>query len=232
LDLSAAYAYPDDRAWLRANMVTSTDGSAVVSGRSAGLGGPVDHEVFAALRGLADAVVVGAGTARTEGYRALRARADVAEARRDRGQRPAPVLVLVSNRLDLDPDSELFHGGAERTIVLTHGASNGDRRAALENVADVVVTGADHLDLPAALDRLAERRLTRLLCEGGPHLLADVAAAGLLDELCLTVAPRLVGGAGTRIVSGPDLDMPLQLAQLLESDGTLFARYLRASDGR
>ncbi len=230
VDPVAVYAYPTElaRPWVRANMVSSADGSAVVDGRSRGLSSDVDQEVFGVLRGLADAVLVGAGTARIEGYRSLRARPKYAELRAALGQRPAPVLVLVSGRLDLDPASELFHGGPEETIVVTSARSDPGRRAELAQVADVVVAGDEAVDVAAALDRLAERGLLRVLCEGGPHLLAAVTAAGRLDELCLTITPRLVGGAGRRVLAGPSVDAPLALGHLLEQDGVLLARYLLA----
>lgn len=230
VDLRAAYAYPTDlpdRAWVRANMVSSLDGAAVVDGRSGALGGAGDKEVFGVLRGLADAVLVGAGTARIEGYRALRAKEAFAALRDSLGQPPAAVLVLVSGRLDLDPDSPLFHGGSQRTIVVTHSASNPLLRKRLAKVAEVIEAGADAVDVGAALDALAARGFDRVLCEGGPHLLADIAAAGRLDELCLTLAPRVVGGVATRITAGPELDESFEIAHLLDDDGTLFARYVR-----
>ena len=105
VDPIVAYRYPNDRPWLRANMVSSLDGSAVRDGRSEGLSSAADKEVFGVLRGLADVVLVGAGTARTEGYRALRPKEAYAGVRASLGQRPAPVLALVSGRLDLDPAS-------------------------------------------------------------------------------------------------------------------------------
>lgn len=229
VDLTDAYAYPRGAAlWVRANMVSSVDGSAVVDGRSEGLSTPGDKQVFGVLRGLADAVVVGAGTARTEGYRALRAKPDYASLRESLGQHAAPVLVLVSGRLDLDPASPLFHGGDRRTVLVTSAASDPGRRDRLGAVADVIVAGDVHVDMAAALEQLAARGLTRVLCEGGPHLLADLAASGRLDELCLTLAPRLVGGDGPRITVGPAIGTRLALAQLLEDDSALFASYVRA----
>lgn len=231
VDLRAAYAYPTDlagRCWLRANMVSSVDGAATVDGKSGGLSGAGDQKLFAVLRGLSDVVLVGAGTARTEGYRAMRAKDEYADARMALGQRPAPVLVLVSARLELDPSSQLFHGGAERTIVVTPASSPADRRVLLAEVAEVVVAGDDQVDVGAATDALVERGLPRVLCEGGPALLADVATVGRLDELCLTVAPRLVGGESRRILRGPQVDVELRLAHLLDDEGTLFARYVRA----
>ena len=230
VDLRAAYAYPTDiggRPWVRANMVSSLDGAAVVDGRSGALGGDGDKEVFGVLRGLADAVLVGAGTARIEGYRALRAKQAFSALRASLGQPPAPVLVLVSARLDLDPTSQLFHGGGEQTIIVTPSSSPADLRALLTEVADVVVAGDDLIDVGAAIDALVARGLTRVLCEGGPSLLADVAAAGVLDELCLTVTPRLVGGDARRILHGSPVDARLRLGHLLEDDGSLFARYVR-----
>ena len=231
VDLHDAYAYPAGQGtgspWVRANMVTSLDGSAVKEGRSGGLGGPADKEVFGVLRSLCDAVLVGAGTARTEGYKAPRVKD--AERRAAAGQRPAPVLVLVTRGLDLDPGSALF-AGAERTVVVTSASSDRDARDRLAEVADVVVAGDEQVDVAAALDHLAARGLTRMLCEGGPSLLADVAAAGRLDELCLTISPQLVGGDGPRVAHGPDLDVDLAPVSLLEADGVLLARYVRGEE--
>lgn len=228
-ELHTAYRYPDHGVLVRANMVASVDGSAVRAGRSGGLSSEADTTVFALLRALADVVLVGAGTARIEGYRALRPKEAYAEARRDRGQRPAPVLAVVSSRLDLDPKSELFHGGADRTVVITHEASNARTRDRLAEVADVVLAGADQVDLGRAVDQLAERGLTRVLCEGGPSLLADLVAAERLDELCLTISPQLVGGPGRRILSTPlELYRQLRLAHLLEDNGVLLGRWTSA----
>jgi len=226
--LRSVYAYPADRPWLRANMVSSLDGAATVDGRSGGLSPAADKAVFSLLRGLCDAVLVGAGTARSEGYRALRARPGDADLRASRGQRPAPVLVLVSGRLTLDPASALFTGGAQRTVVITSDASDPPARARLGAVADVVVAGEDTVDLAVALRALKDRGLTRVLCEGGPRLLGDVVAAGLLDELCLTVSPVLVGGDAPRLMSGPATGpAPLRLASVLSDQDVLLMRYLR-----
>jgi riboflavin biosynthesis pyrimidine reductase len=225
VDLAEAYAYPPGDRWVRANMVSSLDGSAVQDGRSGGLSGPADKAVFAVLRSLCDVVMVGAGTARAEGYRAPRAKPGDAERRVARGQRPAPVLALVTRRLDLDPTSALFTG-EHRTVVVTSAVSEPSARDRLAQVADVVAVGDDGVDLSAALDALHGRGLSRVLCEGGPSLLGQVAAAGLLDELCLTFSPKVVGGDGARIVHGPAVSLELTPAHLLEQDDTLFARYV------
>lgn len=225
VDLVEAYAYPTDRAWVRANMVTSLDGSTAVHGRSGDLGGDADSAVFDVLRSLADVVLVGAGTARTEGYKAPRAKAGHAAVRSRLGLRPAPVLALVTRSLDLDPASAFFTGD-ERTVVVTPASGDEDARAELARVADVVIAGEADLDVADALDQLAARGLTRVLCEGGPGLLGSVLAAGRLDELCLTTSPLLVGGDGPRVVTGRELNVGLDLACLLESDGALLARYV------
>ena len=136
---------------------------------------------------------------------------------------------MVSARLDLPADSRLFAGAPTRSLVLTCAAADRGRLAALREVADVVVAGDDRVDLCAAVAALAERGLTRMLCEGGPALLARVAAAGQLVELCLTVSPLLTAGGAGRILAGPELSPahPLHLTHLLEEDGSLFARYAR-----
>jgi riboflavin-specific deaminase-like protein len=225
VDLRELYAFPTGRPWVRANMVCSLDGSAVHNGRSEALSGPSDKKVFGVLRGLCDAVLVGAGTARTEGYRGLRARATYADIRAERGQHPAPRLVVVSRGLDLDPTSELFVGD-QPTIVVTHGRSDETARDRIAEVAEVVVVGDQAVDLAAAIDELVARGLQRILCEGGPSLLADLSATGRLDDLCLTLSPLLVGGEGSRVLHGAEADVPLRLAHLLEEDGVLLGRWV------
>jgi riboflavin-specific deaminase-like protein len=225
VDLRELYAFPTHRPWVRANMVCSLDGSAVHNGRSEALSGPSDKKVFGVLRGLCDAVLVGAGTARTEGYRGLKARATYADIRAELGQTPAPRLVVVSRQLDLDPTSELFVGD-QPTIVITHAGSDESARSRIAEVADVIVCGDEDVDLPAALDELAGLGLRRILCEGGPSLLADVAATGRLDDLCLTLSPLLVGGDGPRVLHGAHSDVKLRLAHLLEEDGILLGRWV------
>ena len=230
-DLRRLYAYPADRPWVRANMVSSLDGAATVDGRSAGLSSAADKIVFDVLRGLCDVVLVGAGTARAEGYRAPGPKPAYAAQRAGLGQHAAPVLALVSGRLDLDPSSDLFTG-AERTLVLTAAGSGAGARSRLAEVADVVVAGEERVDVSAAIDVLVERGLPRVLCEGGPHLLADVTRSDRLDELCLTTAPCLAGGPGPHIAEGlvpPQGSEPagLDLVHLLEQESTLLARYVR-----
>jgi len=224
------------RHWLepggvRANFISSVDGAVTVAGLSRGLQTPGDNRVFAVLRDLADAVVVGAGTARLEGYAVVELSARRRAIRRRFGLDEALPTAVVSHSLQLDPSTALFSADGPRTIVITRGAADQSVRAQLEAVADVLICGEEVVDLGAACLALSERGLTRLVCEGGPTLFADLAQAGLVDELCLTVSPQLAGPGAGRITAGPSwpLDMggrsPLRLEGLLEEDEALFCRY-------
>ncbi|MGH3342175.1 MAG: pyrimidine reductase family protein [Carbonactinosporaceae bacterium] len=227
-DLERLYAYPPARPWLRANMVASLDGAATSSGRSGELSDTADRRLFRVLRGLADVILVGAATVRKEGYGAAKARPEFAEGRAERGQPPAPRLAVVSRTLDLDFTSSFFTAST-RTTILAPAAAPADRLAAAREVADVIIAGDEVVDVGRAVDALAGPGHERLLCEGGPHLLAQIVAAGRLDELCLTLSPRLTAGDAPRILAGqPEIVPPAQLRldQLLEQDGFLFARYL------
>jgi riboflavin biosynthesis pyrimidine reductase len=231
-DLPAAYAYPDGSGgpWVRANMVASADGAATWEGRSGGLGNEADRRLFLLLRGLADAVVVGAGTVRAEGYGP--ARPDPAWEGLREGRPATPALAIVSRSLDLDFEAPVFTeaGPGAATLVLTTETADPDRLAAAREHAEVITAGRDGVDWRAAFARLAELGHRRLLCEGGPLVLAQVAAAGMLDELCLTVSPVLASGSAPRVLNGPSLPLaaPLRLAHVLEDDeGFLFLRYER-----
>jgi riboflavin biosynthesis pyrimidine reductase len=228
-DLTGLYAYPDGQ-WLRANMVSSADGAAILEGATAGLSSAADRRLFALLRTLADVIVAGSATVRAEKYRPVRQH----ELWRDLrlGRPPTPPIAVVSARLDLDPASHLIASAPPhaRTIILTTAQSPPDRRAVLARHADVIVAGQEAVDLKAAVDALTDRGYRRMLAEGGPHLLAGLVAAGLLDELCLTIGPLLAGPGASRIVAGallPVSPIPLTLALLLEDDGFLFCRYTR-----
>jgi riboflavin biosynthesis pyrimidine reductase len=227
--LARLYCYPRER-WLRANMVSSADGAGFLDGRSGGLSSDADRRLFGLLRALADVVLVGAGTARTERYKPARPRDSLAELRA--GRPATPPIALVSRTLDLDLDSPLLRDAPPdaRTIVITCAASPDARQAAVARVAEVIVAGQAMVDLKEAVGALADRGLGRVLCEGGPHLLAQVAADGLLDELCLTIGPLLAGPGPSRIVTGsPFPARPMTLAHVLEADGFLFCRYLTKS---
>ncbi len=234
-DLEAAYAVPPGPApHVRVNFVASADGAAWLDGRSGGLSTPADKRVFALLRDLADVVLVGAGTIRTEGYSYPDFGPERRARRRALGLAERPTFAVVSGGLDLDPTSRLFAGAPVRTIIFTGTAAPPDRRDALAAVADVVTVGGEHVDLARAVDELAARGLRRVLSEGGPALLGGLVAAGRLDELCLTVSPLLAGPGPGRIVAGPGHPPAgLTVLRLLSEDSSLFTRYAvdRAPEG-
>jgi riboflavin-specific deaminase-like protein len=227
------YAYPTlagGRWWLRANMLSSVDGAVTgPDGRSGSLSTDTDRSLLRYLRGLSDAIMVGAGTARTEDYGPPSVDDPTLVRRAAVGQAPRPRLVVVSRSLSLDPAARMF-SGPDRVIVVTSRAADWNAIERLAEVADVVRAGDDAVDLTELLGVLADQGLRRLLCEGGPSLLADLVAGRLLDELCLTTVPTLVGGSARRLGAGaaPDPRFELALTSMSrESDGTLFTRWGR-----
>jgi len=204
--------WPDagPRPGLRLNMVASADGATTVAGTSGGLGGPADRALFVLLRSLADVVLVAAGTVRAERY----------------GHSSVPVAV-VSRSCRFDWDAPFFSAQKARPIVVTVADAPEPLRARAAEVTEVVLAGERDVDLARALDELGAMGFRSVLAEGGPSLNAQLAAAGLIDELCLTLAPSLVGGHAKRILDGPALPTPveLRLCSVCEQDGFLFLRW-------
>lgn len=226
-DLLDVYAFPARGPWLRMNFISSLDGAATRSGRSGGLGDDADRRVFELLRCPAHAVLVAAGTVRTEGYGAMRLDGDATAWRTARGLAEHPVFALVTGSLNLDPASEVFADAPVRPIVYTSGSAPADRRAALERVADVVAVGEGEVDLGAVKADLADRGHTRIHSEGGPSLFGSMLAQGTVDELCLTLAPTLEAGDGPRIASGPASPTSMRLDTALRAGDELLLRYRR-----
>jgi riboflavin biosynthesis pyrimidine reductase len=195
---------------VRLNMIASVDGATAVAGLSGGLGGPADQALFAVLRSKADVVLVAAGTVRAERY----------------GPLDVPVAVL-SRSCRLDWDSAFFTAATTPPIVVTVAKASAPERKKAADLADVVIAGERDVDLAAALGALAERGYAHVLAEGGPTMNGQLAAAGLLDELCLTVSPQLAGGEAKRVLAGPALPSGpgWQIRSLCEQDGFLFLRY-------
>jgi riboflavin biosynthesis pyrimidine reductase len=228
-DLVELYAYPHDRRWVRANFVTTLDGAAQGSDKKSGtLSSAADRSIFALLRSLCDVVLVGANTTRVEGYQPVRASELDAETRSRLGLAPVPAVAVVTRSLDVDPS--LLEGGDAPTLVITTDDAADRHADRLPGAADVIVAGRTSVDFAQAIDQLGGRGLQRVLCEGGPGLMRDLVASGRLDELCLTIRPLIVAGDRYRIARGeavvPETQMALR--SLLESDGDLFARYVRA----
>lgn len=198
-------------------MIATLDGSVTgADGRSGSIGTPADRRIYLLQRELADAVLVGAGTARAEGYQPPQAGAD--------GRRLT--LIVVSERGSLPPSlaTEQTHPGSVLFVVpraaSTRGVASARRRLGAEHVWTV---GEDHVDLVELRARLTRHGLRHLICEGGPRLLSAMYAADLIDELALTTAPLTVGGDAGRIITGPAADRPHRLAMLLEGSNTLLS---------
>ncbi len=233
VDAADAYAAdrarPDERPWLMLNMVASADGAAAIDGRSGGLGGPADRAVFSALRGLADVILVAAGTARAENYGPPHVSEATRRQRRTRGQTDAPRMALVTRSMDLELGSPLFTQAETPPLVLTAESAPPDRRTAASEVAEVVVLGQQSVDLERALVEIGRTGAAVVLAEGGPSLNGQLVAGDSIDELCLTVSPLLIGGDSLRIARGGHaMSRSLELAHVLTEDDLLFLRYVRS----
>jgi riboflavin biosynthesis pyrimidine reductase len=214
--------------WLRVNFVSSVDGAATTAGVSGGLGDASDKRLFELLRRVSDVVLVGAGTVRDEGYGALRVSDDSARWRQKRGLPAHPVFAIVSGSLDLDPASGIFSDAPVPPVIITTTRATAQQLARFDGLADVIVAGSEHVDVPLALAGLHERGLMHVLNEGGPSLFGSLIAADAVDELCLTVAARLEAGDARRIANGPvGAPAHLALTRVLKHESTLLLRYGR-----
>ncbi len=235
MDYAALYPWPQ-RSWLRSQMVTTLDGATVgADGRSGSISSPADKRVFVETRRLSDAIVVGAGTIRAERYRPMVAKPEWQDARADAGLAPAVQVVIVSGRLDLPWDEQLFSG-------LHASGDRGDERvrrptaaAVANHHAQVWQIGAMSVDLRAVVSALHERGLRRLVCEGGEALLDGLVREELVDEMDVTISPILAGagyladpGAEARLPGTNDLSR-FSLAHQFVEDEFTFCRFVRES---
>jgi riboflavin biosynthesis pyrimidine reductase len=219
-----------DRPYVVANFVSSLDGRGSVTGLSGGLSDAGDRAVFWALRGAVDAILVGTGTLEAESYGRMIKDPAVRARRRKKGLRPEPLTCILTRGGRLPLDIPLFSEPEAHVIVFS-----GDEVELGGSSArvDVVRLPPAELDFAHALARLrSEHEVRALLCEGGPSVLSALLREGVIDELCLTLAPKLVGGGtGTAITAGPELPELAQarLAGVIERQGTLFLRYQRTN---
>jgi riboflavin biosynthesis pyrimidine reductase len=228
-DLAELYGYPVERTWVRANFVSTLDGAVQgIDDRAGSISDSADRRVFALLRSLSDVVVVGAGTARAEGYRPVQPDEVDTGVRHAHGLTAVPSIAVVSRTLDVA--EALLRGGEARTLVFTTATAPDARVKEASAFADVVVAGDETIEPDRVVDELTARGCQRILLEGGPQLMRAFVAADRCDELCLTLSALLVGGDRHRLLRGGAIDPsePLQLRHLLEEDGTLFCRYTRA----
>jgi riboflavin biosynthesis pyrimidine reductase len=207
-ELPELYAAPD-QPWLRVNMVATVDGAATgEDGTSRSINTGADKVVFDLLRDISDALVVGAGTVRIEGYAV--------------GRKP---LVVVSRSASVPPTQRKASRGKVLMATVSSAPYLEEARQILGN-ENVLVLGSHRVDLARMKDELVLRGFRHLLSEGGPHLLRDLLDQGVADELDATIVPRMVGGGHLRITDGPPLDVSLRLHTLVEQDNTLLARWL------
>jgi riboflavin-specific deaminase-like protein len=217
-----------ERPYLVLNFATTLDGRAAIDGQSGPIGSATDSEMLQRLRTRVDAVMIGAGTMRAERYGRMVSDPSLRAYRERTGLAHDPLGVIISNRLELPWDTGLFTDGGGRVVIFTAS----DREPPQTATPVTVVRHPDGVDLAEALAWLrGERGIRSVLCEGGPTLHGRLRESGLADELFLTIAPKIVGGEGPRILEGalPDVD-EVELAWLLESGSELFARYRGISE--
>jgi riboflavin-specific deaminase-like protein len=227
----------EDRPYLALNMVATADGRVTIDGRSGAIGNEADRELFHELRAHVDAVMAGAGTVRTERYRRLVRDADCRARRREAGLDPDPLAVIVSGRLALSADIPLLQDPDSRVVIVT--ASDAELEGSRAQVEYLRPE-----DAPAAPAELRERAaglvlapmlrklrsdhgVRTVLCEGGPVLNGALLREGLVDELFLSVAPKLAAESGPTVVSGPPLDhaAEMELLSVMEAGGQLSVHY-------
>ena len=223
LDLVAAAH--EDRPYTVTNFALTVDGMATIDGRSGPIGTETDTAMLVGLRTRVDALMIGAGTMRTERYGRVVGDPQKRARRERRGLPHDPLMVLVSKRMDLPWDAGLFTDGGGRVLVFT--ASEDDPPETATPVK--VVRHEGTVDLTEAMRYLRrERGIRALLSEGGPHLHAQLIEADLVDELFVTTAAKLGGGAGPGLAEGlPEAVREMELAWLAtDAEGReLFQRY-------
>jgi riboflavin biosynthesis pyrimidine reductase len=216
----------DGRPWLMLNFVTSIDGGTTVGGTSTRLGDADDKELFMILRAVPDVILVGATTVAAEDYGPVRLDDERRRRRLEAGLSEVPVLAIVSGRLSVDPEARVFSDSERRPLIITGPDASAAKLAMLGDAADVIFL--EDLTAPAILAQLGAVGV--VLCEGGPTLAGQFVTAGLVDEVNLTLAPKMISGLSARMTSGAPADPPLgmRLDRALMGEESLFLRYLRA----
>lgn len=222
------------RPFVALNMISTVDGKAIVEGRASRISSPIDHLLMRQIRSAVDCVLVGAGTVRAEGFE-VRVGDEQAAARRRRGWPSHPLAAIVTATGDLPTQRKVFRplAGDRPPLIITSQqalTSNPERFADLARIARVLVAGDSAAEPAAVLDVLFRvAGVRRLLLEGGPTLNQAFVAAGLVDELFLTIAPRIVGGRSKTIVEGADAPVlglrGLELVSISQADSELYLRY-------
>jgi riboflavin biosynthesis pyrimidine reductase len=232
--LAALYSYPErlERCWVRANMISSLDGGATDDGKSGGLAGHGDKALFTRMREEADVILVGASTVRIENYSGAQMSVAQRQERQRRGQAELPPIAVLTHSADFEHDAKIFTRTEVPPLIMTCRDAVEDARGRFASVAEVINASGvdtDRVDPAVVLAIFAERRLRRVLSEGGPSLISLLIEHDLLDELCVTIAPILVGGAARRIATGSgEAHTRMRRSHLLTDDeGYLYTRYVK-----
>jgi 5-amino-6-(5-phosphoribosylamino)uracil reductase len=214
-----------DRPRVLVNFVSSLDGRATFHGRSGPLGDDGDHAMFHGLREQADAVLVGPRTMGIERYGRILSRPERRERRVAEGRSPEPLACTVTRTGELPLDIPLFGEPEQRIVVFAH--TDIELRDAVAQV-DLVRLEPGEMTLTTVLRRLrSDYGVKLVLCEGGPTLFGAMLAEGLVDELFLTLVPKLTGGGmSPTITNGPELPELAEVMTiwLLERAGSLYLR--------
>ena len=222
----------DSRPWILLNMVNSVDGFISFEGRAGGLSGPADKNIYQIIRGLADIILVGAGTVRAENYKAPKTpESNLAELRESRGQEKRPRIAVLSGELNLDPDMGLFadrHPEDKPPLIYTKSESLKKNASQFKSSAEIVDFSEEELNVSRVVEDLLNKDAKIVVCEGGPNLNAHLLAAGVIDEFCLSVSPRAVGGEDPAVLLNQPVDSPTELSldRILLEEEFLFCRYL------
>lgn len=214
-----------DKKFLRINMVSSIDGTISIDGRARALSSDADRNVFHILRSLADVILVGAGTMRSEEYKPVSLTEHEIERRKNTGQEPIPKIAVVTRSGEFNFDTAFFKEAINKPLIFT--SDIGAKIIANKcDSAEVISCGKTVVDLRLAIDELVKRDYKNILCEGGPTLNSDLLRSRLVDELCLTVSPKITQGDGNRIFNGPKLDIPVEFEYqaIFIDEGELFFR--------
>ena len=235
-DLCWPSVWSVDRPYVAMNMVTTLDGKVVVgsAGTTTLIGSDIDHALMERINLQADAILGGAGTVRADGLRYPKVTAATERERQERGLRPRPLWTVVSRRGEMSLDAPFFRTDRANLAAIVSGAVSCSQAAALDERVQVIRVGAADGVALDAHEVLATLRhdwgVQRLVCLGGPRTNAWLIEAGLVDELFITIAPKIQGGAdGTTVVEGqgfsPHALVQLELLSVYRAGGELFLRY-------
>jgi 5-amino-6-(5-phosphoribosylamino)uracil reductase len=232
-ELVSSWRGNSDRPFVAVNFVASADGRATFQGRSGQLGDAGDREMFHSLRECADAILVGIGTLAVERYGRMIKDPARRKRRATRGVNPNAIACIVTRSGNVPVGIPLFDEPDQRVLVFS-GAPL-DRSLVDDVAAQIEVIAVDRAELTntMVLRRLrSEFGISSVLCEGGPTLFSSLLHEGLVDELFLTLAPKLTGGGpAPAITTGAELPalLALELLWALEREDSLFLRYRTAA---